>query len=91
MNKFLEWCLLVAIMAGVLQISGACKPKVVYIPGDNETSKVVYFIKEGDPSPIDGIVISKAKFYRLCKRAKTDTVERDILEIVPVGGDNNGN
>ena len=75
---------LVAILLLVTAVG--CRPRVIYIPGDDESSKVVYFVKKGDPCPIEGIVLSKAKFYRLAKRAKTEVDDTDLLKIITVGG-----
>jgi len=75
------------VLIGLALVTVGCRPSVVYIPGDDESSKVVYFVKKDDPCPINGIVLSKAKFLRLCKRAKTEVKDSDVLWITPVGGE----
>ena len=78
---------LAIIFIGLMLIAAGCRPSVVYIPGDDESSKVVYFVKKDDPCPINGIVLSKAKFMRLCKRAKTEVKDSDVLWIVTPDGE----
>lgn len=51
---------------------GGCKSRVVYLP----ESEKVHAIKKGDPSPIDGYVISKGTLLKLYKAAKAEEVKR---------------
>ena len=81
--------LLLLLGFGLGALLTGCKPNVVYIPGDDETSNVVYFVNKGDESPIHGIVLSKAKFYRLCKRAKMKVDETEMIKIVPAEDNDN--
>ena len=66
-----------------------CRTTPVYIPGDDESAneQVVYFIKRGQVSTIDGIVMSKAKFYRFAKKAMLEVKESEIVIIEPIEGE----
>lgn len=84
-NLILVLLLVISIAVIIFTLCG-CPRNIVYIPGEDEsqTPQVVYFIKKGQPSPIDGIVLSKAKFYRFAKKATLEVKESEEVLVVPV-------